>query len=172
MALLDDNSTGIVTVVGNELLVDAKDIDAAALRLGAPAGQGTMAKISMDVQDDPGSRSGRKEMVCITGAQSRGKGGEFSVSLLKPGGQSVDADMVKVIEANHEDGISFKLPISAPNLQGAGGGNQFFSLDAVSGRRLLFNPQADKAWPLGVIVVYDVTGGQLKAIGKIRVEPL
>lgn len=104
---LADNSEGRVRVAGNELLIDAKNLDAAALRLGAPPEQGGLGKISFDALF-----GSRKEMTLLIGAQSPDGGGEFSLNLLRPGGGSVDADMVKVLEVNHEGGFRFRLPVT------------------------------------------------------------
>lgn len=116
---LADNSEGRIRVAGNELLIDAKNLDAAAIRLGAPEAQGGLGKISFDAL-----AGSRKEMVLFIGAQSPGRGGEFSLNLLRPGGSSTDANMVKVLWGNHEQGIHFTLPIFAPNLGGGSGGLQ------------------------------------------------
>lgn len=91
---------------------------------------------------------------------------EFAILGQDPGGTE-DATMRTWFRATSQ-----YVEVHGQRVSNSGGLNQFFSHDAASGRTLMFNPQADKAWPVGGIIVYDVTGGQLKAIGKIEVKPL
>ena len=148
---LADNSEGRVRVAGNELLVDAKNLDAAAIRLGAPPEQGGLGKISFDVLG--GSRT---EKVLLIGAQSPGAGGEVSLNLLRPGGGSTDDAMIKVLEVNHEGGFRFRLPVTfeaGTNISGGGSSGDYLA----SGRFWLYQ-QGD-----GNVVNYELVQGVLCA---------
>ena len=103
-----------------------------------------MGKISFD--------SGTTEKVLIIGAQSPGGGGELSTNLLRPGGSSNDADMIKTYYANHEDGHRFLIPAHGF------GGNGGITARLYSSR-FVYQLQDDPAsGPYGRIVVYATNG--------------
>lgn len=182
MATIDETSRGQVRLDGNEHLTDAKgpaeraEPDPAKNRVGSPYVPGRCGgggAYSHDIIDRVGAGQRRVEAVLRTGGFN-GKTGESKLIIWngRDFGDIRDSDQVTVYEATSER-VEFKVPISAPNL--GGGGGQYlekYSHDAASGRTLMFNPQADKAWPLGVIIVYDITSGTPVPVGKIRVEPL
>ena len=88
--------------------------DPSAVRLGAPATQRGVGKISFDVLG-----TARDEVVLIQGKQTEdgGRGGEFYLGLKKPFMGTTDDAMVTALTATLADGFRFNLPISAPNLQ-------------------------------------------------------
>ena len=145
---LAENGNGRMRVAGNEFIAESKTDDPSAVRLRAPATQGSSGKISFD--------AGTTEHTLLVGAQSPGRGGEFSLYLLRPGEGSTDEAMAKVLEVNHEGGFRFRLPIFAPNLDGDRGGATDH-LVSPSGRWWLYI-QDD-----GSIVRYELVDGVLCA---------
>ena len=111
---LSETPRGAVALSGNELTVDSSVNDPPAVRLGAPATQPSLGKISFDLLDQS-----REEIVLIQGKQTDdgGRGGEFYLGLKKPFTVTSDDAMGTALTASWQDGFQFKLPISAPNLQ-------------------------------------------------------
>jgi hypothetical protein len=111
---LSETPRGAVAISGNELTVDSSVNDPPAIRLGAPATQPSLGKISFDVLDQS-----REEIVLIQGKQTDdgGRGGELYLGLKKPFTATSDAAMGTALTATWQDGFQFNLPISAPNLQ-------------------------------------------------------
>jgi hypothetical protein len=112
-AQVADNHDGAVKVSGNELLVESKRDDPAAVRVGAPDTQRGLGKISFDILG-----SSRDEVVLIQGKQTEDglRGGEFYLGLKKPGFGTTDDAMVDALVATVAGGFHFNLPIYAPNL--------------------------------------------------------
>ena len=115
---IKDTPMGVLSHCCNELFSDSKVNDPSAIRLGAPATQRGLGKISFDILIAPPPTTSRDEVVLIQGKQTEdgGRGGEFYLGLKRPFMGSVDAAMVDAMTATVDGGFRFKLPIYAPNL--------------------------------------------------------
>jgi hypothetical protein len=120
VTVLADNERGRITVEGNEVLATSKIPDAAKFRVRAPRVPGESGgggAISFDAQDDQDGRW--KEVQLITGAMNGARGGEGKLIVLAEGGIIDDAHQRTIIEWDSNK-VEFKVPISAPNLNGGG----------------------------------------------------
>ncbi len=167
--VLDENGAGVVHVRGNELCVDSKISDAAAIRIGseyAPGRSGGGGLVGFDVLE-----GSRKCIVLFTGGQDQNGGGELTIHVLKRDGQSVDADMLKAIEIR-EGEIQFRFPISAPNLVGGQATGNRQRLESANGK-FVYQLQDDPAsGPFGAIIVYDTHGNIANEAGWTPVAAL
>lgn len=127
---LADNSEGRTRVAGNELLVESKIDDPAAVRTGAPATQNSVGKWSFDVL----LGGSRDEIVMFQGKQTTygsRPGGVWWGGIKRPNfGVGDDAAMFNWIEVSYNEGIRFHLPVYAPNLSGGGGGTDHLTAGA------------------------------------------
>lgn len=112
MKILDDNERGQARVEGNELIVESKIPDAAAVRVGAPVSpeSGGGGKLSFDDVTKPDSRLEIGKISVGNGIF----GPELKIALLKKGGASVDGDMIDLLQA-WATGIEFLVPVKMPN---------------------------------------------------------
>lgn len=152
---LDNNSEGILTHIGNELLNDSRVNDPSAYRGGSPETQRSLVKFSGDIILPNGTR---QEIVLIQFKQTEhnnqlsGKGGELYIGLAKEDAGTTDDAMIDALVATVKDGFHFKLPIYAPNLnQSINHMSRFYSDDG----KYCFNVQGDEG---GHIVQYDTHG--------------
>ena len=116
--ILADNERGTVFVEGNEVLAESKIADAAKFRVRAPREPGQSGgggAFSFDVKDHVDGQW--KEVQLITGAMTGARGGEGKLIVLMEGGVIDDAHQRTIIEWD-SNRVEFKVPISAPNLQG------------------------------------------------------
>src|SRR5262245_37051598 len=105
---------------GNEVMVDAKDPDAAKFRVGSRYVKGQSGGgggYSFDIIEEAAEGNRRIEAVVLVGG-SNGKGGELGMCIWDGTTPITDASQRKVAEFRH-DGIEFKVPITAPNLASA-----------------------------------------------------
>lgn len=125
---LADNGEGLVRVAGNELLVESKVNDPAAVRVGAPSSQNSVGKHSFDALIG----SSRDELVMFQGKQTTygdRPGGVWWAGIKRPNfGVGDDAAMFNWAEVSYNEGIRFHLPVYAPNLGGVGGGDHLQAL--------------------------------------------
>lgn len=117
---LADNGEGRARVAGNELLIESKINDPAAVRVGAPDTQNSVGKWSFDVLIG----SSRDEIVMFQGKQTLygdRPGGVWWGGIKRPNfGVGDDAAMFNWLEVSYNEGVRFHLPIYAPNLTGGG----------------------------------------------------
>ena len=115
---LADNNEGRTRVAGNELLIESKIDDPAAVRVGAPASQNSVGKHSFDALVG----SSRDELVMFQGKQTTygsRPGGVWWGGIKRPNfGVGDDAAMFNWVEVSYNEGIRFHLPVYAPNLTG------------------------------------------------------
>jgi hypothetical protein len=125
--VLADNGQGQVRVAGNELLVESKVNDPAAVRVAAPETQNGVGKISFDALVG----SSRDEIVLLQGKQTtygHRPGGLFWAGIKKPDfGVGDDQAMFNWLEVSYRDGVRFHLPIYAPNLAGGSAPRSFLA---------------------------------------------
>ena len=117
---LADNNEGRVSVAGNELKVESKINDPAAVRVGAPDTQNSVGKYSFDALVG----SSRDELVMFQGKQTTygsRPGGVWWGGVKRPNfGVGDDAAMFNWVEVSYNEGVRFHLPVYAPNLTGGG----------------------------------------------------
>lgn len=148
MATLAETHNGQLRIQGNEVLIDAKDPDAAKFRVGSRevAGQsGGGGAVSFDVIERVEEGSPRIEAVVMVGG-SNGRGGELGLCVWDGTRPISDASQRKVAEFRH-DVVEFKVPITAPNLRSDA--TRFYH----QGGRFVTNYQDD-----GHIVTLDMGG--------------
>ena len=111
---LNETTMGRLRHDGNAMLNDSKLDDPSEYRVGAPATQRSLVKISGDVVEG----SHREEVVLIQLKQTGDgqRGGEFYLGLKIPGTGTTDEAMFDALVATYRDGFHFNLPIYAPNL--------------------------------------------------------
>lgn len=121
MSIIADTSNGQLRLQGNETITDAKDADAAKVRVGSrhvPGKSGGGGAYSFDVIEEVSEGNHRTEAVVMVGGFN-GSGGELGICIWNGVEPITDPGQPKVVEMRHNE-IEFKVPIRAPNLAGGG----------------------------------------------------
>ena len=103
--VLNDNADGILWARGNETVQDAKNADAAKVRVGGPQGGAFSADLTAGGPDER-----RTEVVVLAGGRSYLGGGELGISVWDGTEPITDLSQRKVIEIRHNE-IEFKVPV-------------------------------------------------------------
>lgn len=122
MSIIDESANGQCRLQGNEVIIDAKDLDAAKFRVGSrrvDGAHGGGGAYSFDTIERVEEGSRRTEVAVLTGSYN-GRVGEVGLSIWDGTEPITDASQKKVAEF-YPDRVEFKVPIQAPNLGAAPG---------------------------------------------------
>ena len=112
MSILSETSNGQLRMQGNEIIIDAKDADAAKFRVGSrhvPGQSGGGGAYSFDLIDRAEEGSPRKEVVVLVGGYN-GQQGELGICVWNGQEPFGDATQIKVMEIRGNE-IEFKVPV-------------------------------------------------------------
>ena len=152
--IIAETDNGQLRIQGNEVIIDAKDADAAKFRVGArhvPGESGGGGAYSFDVIEEVSEGSRRTEAVLLNGGFN-GVGGELSVTIWDGSQPITDASQRKAIEIRHDE-VEFKVPVkfSAGVIGGSSGGSNEFAT-GISSRNGRYRLQVQDD---GNLVYYD-----------------
>lgn len=124
MPILYDLGNGQFRMQGNEIIIDAKDADAAKFRVGSryvPGECGGGGAYSWDLIQEVHEGNRRVEAAVLVGGFN-GRTGEVGLCIWngRDPGDIRDEDQKKVVEFRPDE-IEFRVPIKAPNFTGGGG---------------------------------------------------